>query len=325
MEKIRGGEIMNYQQPKCTTVMYHYVRNMHETNYPNIKGLLIKRFIGQLNYILRNYKVIRLEDYIEFLHGNKSIPNNSCILTFDDGFKDHYLNVFPILKREKLAASFFPITQPLTEFVVPAVHKTHFLLAKIDSRTFADAFNQAVKSSFPELVERYFVDDNVKKERKYRWDDQLTSNLKYNIATMPLKPKVEILNQIFARYFENEKEFCRELYMSIEEMIEMIEEGMSFGGHTHTHPMLSRLTQEEQIKELKGSKEILEKNLKAKVELFSYPYGSFNETTINILTNNRYICGVTTDVGINEGGNIDPFTIKRLDTNDLPFDEGGCE
>lgn len=307
-------------QIKCTIVMYHYIRNMYETDYPNIKGLLIKKFIGQLNYLQRNYIVIRLKDYIEFLHGSKNIPNNACILTFDDGFKDHYLNVFPILKNRKLPASFFPITQPLTEFVVPAVNKTHFLLAKIGSRALSDDFNQILKSQFPKLVKRFFVDEKVKKERKYRWDDVLTANLKWAISTIPFSPKVKILNQIFAGYFENEKEFCKELYMSWDEMREMMEEGMSFGSHTHTHPTLSQLAIKEQIKEIKGSKEILEKKLKTKIKLFSYPYGSFDRTVIEILRKQKCICGLTTDAGINVGNHVKSFALKRLDTNDLPFE-----
>lgn len=310
---------------ECTIIMYHYVRNTNETSYPNIKGLTIKNFIGQLNYVLRNYVIISFEDYIEFVNGNKNIPKKSYILTFDDGFKDHYLNVFPILKKRGITASFFPITQPLTEFVIPVVHKTHFLLAKIGSGTFANEFNYILKDKFPELIEIYFVDDKFKKETKYRWDDVLTANLKWTIATMPFKPKVKILNQIFAKYFEYEKDFCKELYMNYDEIREMIEEGMNFGGHSHTHPKLAELTVEEQIKELKNPKKILEKELKTKIKAFSYPYGSFNDTTINILKREGYVCGVTTDVGINKGSNINTFTLKRVDTNDLPFNQRGCE
>lgn len=304
---------------KCTIVAYHYVRNMHQTAYPDIKGLLIKKFRGQLNYIMRNYVVIPLEDYVEFLQGNKGIPENSCILTFDDGFKDHYVNVFPILKRRKLPASFFPITQPLTGFVVPAVHKTHFLLAKIGSKVFAGQFNQILKEQFPKLAKKFLVDDKAKKERGYRWDDALTVNLKRAVAKMPSGPRAKILNQIFAKYFKNEKQFCKQLYMNQHEMREMISGGMSFGGHTHTHPMLSRLTRKEQINELKTSKLILEKGLKTKIKLFAYPYGDFNKATIDILKKQKYTCGLTTDNGINKENNTRPFTLKRLDTNDLPF------
>lgn len=304
---------------KCTIVMYHYVRNMPETDYPNIKGLLIKKFIGQLNYLLKQHEIIYLEDYIEFLHGNKTIPNNSCILTFDDGLKDHYANVFPVLKKKKIPATFFPTTQPLAESVVPFVHKVHFLLAKIGSRKFAEEFNQILKIQSPQLFKKFFVDGKSKKEKKYRWDDALTANLKYNIAIMLSELRIDILDRVFNKYFGNEKEFCQKLYMGWEEMKEMIKSGMSFGNHSHTHPMLAKLKQKEQLKELRHSKEILESGLNTKIKSFAYPYGNFNQTIINILKKEGYVCGVTSDFDINEGGGVNPFTLKRLDTNDLPF------
>lgn len=309
----------NVDEVKCTVIMYHYVRNMHETLFPDIKGLRVKNFIFQLDYIMGNYTVISLEEYVDFLVSDKRIPNNSCILTFDDGLKDHYHDVFPILKSKGFSACFFPVTQPLTEFVVPCVHKVHFLLAKLGPKVFTGEFNQILKNEFPNLVEVFFISDETKKNRKYRWDKPLTANLKYNIATMPLREKVKVLNQIFTKYFDNEKLFCKELYLSFGEMKEMQEGGMSFGGHTHTHPVLSCLTQKEQDAELKMSKSILEENLGIKIEFFAYPYGNYNDDTITTLKNNGYVCGLTTDVGVNIERESDLFTIKRLDTNDVPL------
>lgn len=303
---------------KTTIVMYHYVRNMAETAYPDIKGLTINRFVKQMDYIEKHYKVVALEDYLAFLKGEKEIPKNACVLSFDDGFKDHFLNVFPILKKRNWPACFFPLTQPLTEFIVPPVHKAHFLLAKLRGNIFAKEFNQVLRSKFKELVDEFTVDDKEKKQRKYRWDDALTANLKYSIAAMPYLEKSAILNQIFAKYFENEDVFCRELYMSFEEMQEMFKSGMSFGCHTHRHPALSNLGLREQAKEIKDSKDALEKNLETKIKLFSYPYGDFNQTTIEILKEQGYVCALTSDLGINQGRPADPFVLKRLDTNDLP-------
>ena len=41
---------------ECTAIMYHYVRNMHETEFPAIKGLLLEKFRGQLGYVERHFK-----------------------------------------------------------------------------------------------------------------------------------------------------------------------------------------------------------------------------------------------------------------------------
>jgi len=307
-------------QVKCTIIMYHYVRNMHETEYPDIKGLIIKKFVQQLSYITQNYAIIAIEDYIDFVKGKK-IPKSSCILTFDDGLKDHYLNVFPILRDKKIPACFFPITQPLTELIVPCVHKVHFLLDKIGSKIFAEKFNQILKTDFSHLFDKFFVDNKAIKNRKYRWDTPLTANLKYNIAKMPEREKIDILARIFTKYFKNESKFCGELYLSFKDMRTMEEGGMSFGGHTHTHPMLSCLTAAEQADELKKSKEILENNLRTKIRAFAYPYGDYNRDTVNILKDNGYVCAVTTDVGVNIDNDVDHLYLKRLDTNDVPLME----
>ncbi len=302
---------------KCTVVMYHYVRNMHGAAYPRIKGLLVEGFKRQIGYISRNYSVIGLQDYVDFLNGEAEIPGNAAILSFDDGFRDHYDNVFPVLKEEGLTACFFPLTQPLVQGKVPEVHKTHFLLAKLGSKAFSGEFNQALRESFPGLEKGFFVDGKEKKERKYRWDSALTANLKYSIALLPLKVKKEILGGIFGRHFGSEKEFCSGLYMPWEQMKEMKEAGMEFGAHTVSHPMLGSLGEGKQALEIKQSRDELEKGIGCKIQLFSYPYGNYNKATVRLLREAGFVCSVTTEAKVNEG-RVDPFKIARLDTNDVP-------
>ncbi|MBU1975761.1 MAG: polysaccharide deacetylase family protein [Nanoarchaeota archaeon] len=312
---------MNNQEngPKCTVIMYHYVRDMHETDYPGIKGLLIKKFLGQLDYIIANYKVISLAEYVDFLHGKTEIPDNSAILTFDDGLKDHYNTVFPILKERGLTATFFPITQAQTDQVVPGVLKAQFLLAKIGSNPFAKEFNYLLEKDFPKLFNQYKVTDKEKMEMKYRWDDPLTANLKFSIGTLPGEARTKILNKIFPKYFDNEKNFINDLCMNWDEMREMQEAGMSFGGHTHTHPRLAELDEEAQKQELVHCTDILTKNLNKRPTLFSYPYGDFNNITLKLLKELGYDGAISTNVAVNQG-RVDPFNITRMDTNDIPFE-----
>lgn len=304
---------------ECTIVMYHYVRDMHKTKHPNIKGLLIDKFRSQINYILKNYKVISIEDYVDFLNGKKKIPKNSCILSFDDGFKDHYTNVFPILKEKGITGCFFLLTAPLKDLKVSPTHKTHFLLERLGPKKFADEFNTVLKAKYLELYEEFKIADKLPASIASIYDDDpITTNLKRNIALLDFKIKTAILDEIFPKFFENEEEFCKELYMSWDEMKEMMKARMSFGGHTENHPILSELTEEEQLKELKESKKILEDNLNTKIITFAYPYGDFNETTIKLLKQLGYSCALTTEFRVNKGV-VDAFKIGRFDTNEIPF------
>ena len=58
------------------------------------------------------------------------IFQNSCWLTFDDGYKDHIKNVLPILIKNNLTASFFP-TVTYNKNKIMSTNKIQFLLQKV--------------------------------------------------------------------------------------------------------------------------------------------------------------------------------------------------
>ena len=88
---------------------------------------------------------------------------------------------------------------------------------------------------------------------------------------------------------------------------------ITFGAHTLTHPVLSRLPKKDAEKEIAESKKTLEKGLDRKVDFFSYPYGArgdFNEETKEIVKGN-FSCAVTTIPGFNNA-NSDMFELRRI-------------
>jgi peptidoglycan/xylan/chitin deacetylase (PgdA/CDA1 family) len=307
---------MNGPGTQCTIVQYHYIRK--DSDVPRLKGLDVAKFEAQLDYIRHNYAVISLNDYVQSLGATRSLGRKLCVLTFDDGTKDHYANAFPILKEKKLTASFFPMTQPLKEHRVAAFHKVHLLLLELGSRRFADSYNHMLKNDFPELCEKHLVDEKIKLNPKYKWDDNLTANLKVSVAALPANVKRRLLDTLFSEFVDHENDLCDKLYMNLEEMQEMQESGMSFGCHSHTHPMLADLPPTEQREEIQLSKQVIESMLKAETDSFSYPYGSYNQRTIAILKEEGFRSAVTTDFAVNTE-DVDPFRLKRVDTNDIPL------
>ena len=120
-----------HMRNNITIVMYHYVRDLKRSEFPDIKGLDLPFFEGQIAYLKKNYNLIKMEDMIAAIDGNRALPAKAALLTFDDGFKDHYANVFPVLKKNRIQGSFYPSAKPVVENIVLDVHKIHFLLAKI--------------------------------------------------------------------------------------------------------------------------------------------------------------------------------------------------
>ena len=56
--------------------MYHYVRNIKNSKYPQIKGIEIDLFKRQLDFIENNFNLIRAEDLIDFFYKKKIYQKN---------------------------------------------------------------------------------------------------------------------------------------------------------------------------------------------------------------------------------------------------------
>lgn len=296
-------------------IMYHYVRDAEKTPFPEIHGIKPDRFKKQLKNLQERYKIISIEDVRGAINHQSALPPKSCVLSFDDGLKDHYKNVFPILKESGLCGAFFPITMAL-EGGVANVHKIHFLLAKIGTRPIVSEFNSFLNMADIAIQKKFIVDDKKKLDPRYKFDDTLTANLKVILQLFPEKLKTEFLNKIFAKYLGDEGEFSRELYLAESEIREMSDAGMTIGAHTHSHMRLDMLPKDEMREELKKSKEILQRVAGRPVNIVSYPYGNYNQDTIAILKELGYNMALGTKNGVNKQ-KFDVWDLKRLNANAL--------
>ena len=118
-----------------TIVMYHYVRDLKNSRYPDIKGLDINLFKEQINYMRKHYHIITMEEVIYSIENQVKIPEKSVLLTFDDAYLDHYTNVFPILDKYKLQGSFYVPSKAITEHTVLDVNKIRFILASTENKS----------------------------------------------------------------------------------------------------------------------------------------------------------------------------------------------
>jgi peptidoglycan/xylan/chitin deacetylase (PgdA/CDA1 family) len=94
---------------------------------------------------------------------------------------------------------------------------------------------------------------------------------------------------------------------------EMHRAGISFGAHTKSHPILSRLGDRDLEEEIAGSKRTIENHLNAPVVTFAYPNGrkgDYDERAKNILAKVGFSCAVTSCRGLNYRY-FDPFELSR--------------
>ena len=104
--------------------------------------------------------------------------------------------------------------------------------------------------------------------------------------------------------------------MSTKEISEMIENGMTIGGHGYRHIRLGELSLSKQKMELSKMINFLRRYNIEKNWLMCYPYGSFNKDTVSILLKQKCLLGFSASSGKSFLSKKNLFNIKRFDTND---------
>ena len=303
-------------------IMYHYVRELKHSRYPDIKGLDIDLFKEQIAYIKKHYNVISAYDLMDAIGSNADLPPKSLLLTFDDAYIDHFTQVFPVLDEQKLQSLFFPPAKSILEHQVLDVNKIHFILANVPNK------NDLVDDIYSYLNENrssYKLETNEYYWKNlailYRFDSAEVIFIKRILQReLPESLRKIIIDGLFKKYVTNDEvAFSQELYMSIDQISHLQRNGMYVGSHGFDHYWLNSINENDQEKEIGLSLQFLE-SIGSNTErwIMCYPYGAYNNSLLNILENHGCVAGLTTNVGIADLEKDNPLTLPRLDTNDLP-------
>lgn len=110
--------LVNHPANGAVILQYHHVSNIA----PKATRISPDLFAEHLQYLSDNdYRVIPLHQLVDALQNQTTIPNNSVVITFDDGYNSVYDIAFPLLKKHSFPFTVFvnakPIEQGLSQFV----------------------------------------------------------------------------------------------------------------------------------------------------------------------------------------------------------------
>ena len=200
-------------------------------------------FATQMDFLQRHFEVVSIEDVIDRSPDYWS-KRQSVLITFDDGYIDNYTHAFPILRDRGIPALFF--------------------------------------------VTSGFVDN-----RPLAWWDEIANMLRIGTAACDCSDIDSRIERTLEEFYELPTEACddflneiaenagctrssrdnADVWMTWDMLREMTKHGMSFGGHTVTHPILTRGNESWQF-ELAEGKRRIESETQTKVSAFSYPVGT---------------------------------------------------
>ncbi len=302
--------------PGCTIVFYHYVRDVERTPFPDIKGLSVAAFAAQLDWLQARFDVIDGAAFEGAVLTATPFDRPTALLTFDDGFVDHYANVFPILHARGLGGIFFVSGATLgPQPRLLNVHKTHFLLSQLGAARFSVEAANALEASGVATA----APDA--REGIYRYDEAPDVRVKRILNYEAPYPVADaVLSALFKRHLGDSEEFARELYLSASQVREMANGGMTFGFHTETHPVLSRLPRDAQRAELQNGVPLIQHLTGQSHVSFCYPYGflhTYNADTLDVLAECGYSMAFNTVRREAVIGAEPRYELPRFDTRDV--------
>lgn len=309
-----------------TIVMYHYVRDLKRSRYPEIKGLDAADFLGQMDYILKHYEPVRMEDVIQATRDKSfELPNQAILLTFDDGYIDHFDTVFPVLDRLGIQGSFYPPGRAIIEHKVLDVNKIHFILASVENKTrLVKALEKAIDDNRIEYGLKSLRYYRAEFARANKWDPAETIYIKRVLQRgLPETLRHSLIDRMFKQFVTNdETAFAQELYTSTEQLKCMLRHGMHIGSHSYDHYWLDSLPPDQQSDQIEKSTCFLE-SLGCEMDNWTmcYPHGGYDSSALRILNTHKCALALTCDVAIANTDESHRLEMPRIDTTDLPYGE----
>jgi len=285
------------QHNHVTILMYHRF-----SLEPEPFKLSCKVFERQLQYLVQRYNVISFNDYLE-AHNDKKIklPDNSLLITIDDGYQDCFDYAFPLLNKFNIPATVFLATNFISNRDWLWSNKLEYIL------------KNSVRPNFEFLLGTRNHSFDV--ESFAGWHHAQLAIFEY-CRSLKNAEKDLLLNQLANDLAVSVPSHVTEEFAPLtwEQIIKMHSHGITFGSHSSTHPIFSRLSDGEAGSELADSKRAIEQKISSPVNVFCYPNGQlddFSDATIRILRECGYRAAVTTVCGSNRPDGLDLFRLKR--------------
>jgi peptidoglycan/xylan/chitin deacetylase (PgdA/CDA1 family) len=321
------GILRLYQQVvmrrRAVVLMYHRVLTAEERGRTASHPALVvdaATFAIQMSVLSRRFTVLGVDELAGRMERGEPLPDRSCLITFDDGWRDNYTNALPVLRRHRLPALIFlpvnfigrrrlfwqeavthalvravgelsraPARRPALEAVLAPFGLTGVLdIEADDPRAFVIDAITALKGVEPAAVDRLVQEINTA---------LASGDPPAQAAGPPVEPS-EI-----------------DGFMSWDEVDEMARAGVAFGGHGAEHRLLTMVSPEDVESEIRESKAVVEARFPSTAPTFSYPNGYLTREIAARVKSAGYRLAFTTSRGF-VSSNDDRFVVRRLNIHE---------
>jgi len=246
-------------------ILYHSVSKQENSFNAAGRNIHPALFEAQMTYLQEHYQIISLEEASRRIREAKSHRKPLASVCFDDGYASSVTEAYPILQRMKIPATIFVCGSVAGNTDLLWRDKVRFIEQKRLESDFVDFIRRGKTSScyqFESLVNMSF----------YQWSKSI-----YGINNMTIQEDL-------SKFFQKIGIDCagiaakHDLFLSPDQ-IHVNYDGVTFGNHSWSHPLMTLLDREAQQKEIKKN-DLWLRELGIRTKMFAVPFAPFDSHTV---------------------------------------------
>ncbi len=241
--KMLGFErLLHFSGRKLFLPFYHVVSDDSLAHIsPLYRHKNVSEFEADLDFLLQHFVPISLEEVNLVSKGEKKLSKPSFHLTFDDGLREVFSVVFPILKRKGI---------PATLFVNPSFVGNKALFFRYKAALLLDKYKK----------------DGIRNMNNNSFNMDYIRAIGYH-KRAELDQLAGTLNVDFQDFLDKTKP-----YLDLNELKMLSENGIEIGAHSLDHPLYSLISEEEQLRQTTESMAWVRLHFHPKVAAFAFPF-----------------------------------------------------
>lgn len=245
-----GSRLIGRRYHPPSGVLFPCGHLVSDVNPPHIRHLFsvpsIAKFKSDIDFLCQRYRPLQLSE-LERIRGlqDTKAPASCFLLSFDDGLREAYDVIAPILRSKGIPAIFFVNSAMIDNKQLMWRHKVSLLIERSQ---------QAPGRIPPQLTARS--------------TEELTAKLK------ALRFGDECILEDTAKFFELDfDEYLGRVrpYLTTTQVLELARDGFEFGSHSESHPYFNEITVEDQKKQISESVQFI-RALGIPCRCFAFPF-----------------------------------------------------
>jgi peptidoglycan/xylan/chitin deacetylase (PgdA/CDA1 family) len=276
--------------PGVIVLMYHRLVDGDRS----LSGLPVETFAAHMRWVRANCDPIEPHAIAERARDPRR-GRPAVLVTFDDGYRDYHDLAYPVLKQLGIPAVVFLATSFMDE----------------GGMMWTDQVQWAALSTRRERVKLPWSDDPALELPDQAARAALGESARAHLKTLPDAERRAAVAALCAELGEPPR---RERSMLTWDEVRATLDLTRFGGHTHTHPILSRLDRAAAEHEIRTCRDRIAAEIGQVPTTFAYPNGrpvDYTAETQEILRGLGFTTVFATSEGI-AGPDTDLMAIKRL-------------